>query len=406
MIPRFKPSVGRAELAALARHAPGAVPAFERAFAACFEAREALAFSYGRTALWAFFKALGIDDAEVVVPAYTCSVVAHAVTLSGNRCRFVDIDLTDYNMNLDEVEAAITDRTRAVVATHLFGYPLDVDRLRAIVGDAERRIGHKIWIVQDCAHAFGARWKGRLVCNEGDVALFGLNISKMMTSIFGGVLTFGDAEVAGRVRSWRDANLRRPSTLKSLQRRVYLLAAAAAFQETAYSVVRWLQDETPLLDSLAKAYHRDDLIHFPPDYADRMLDVEAAVGLVQLGRYPDFERRRQQNACYHAEQLVVPEGWQLPPIVDGATYSHYPVRVPDRQSVVRRFLGRGVQLGEVIDYSVPHLATYLGDAGTERYPNSLRCSQHTINLPIHPDLTDAQRDAVVGAVRAESLGQA
>lgn len=401
MIPRFKPSIGRAELAALLRPAPGAVAEFERAFAARFEATEAVAFSYGRTALWAFLKAHGLDDIEVVLPAYTCSVVAHAVTLSGNHCRFVDINLSDYNMRLDQVSEAMTERTRVVVATHLFGYPLAVDSLKAIVTDAERRFGHKVWVIQDCAHAFGARWQGRLVCNAGDTGLFGLNISKTITSIFGGMLTFTDVAVAQRVRAWRDLNLNSPSHAKALQRRAYLVAAAAAFSDRGYAAVRWLQDETPLLDSLAKAYHRDELIHFPPDYADRMLDVEASVGLVQLGRYTDFEHRRQRHAGYYGEHLVAPEGWELPPLIDGATYSHYAVRVPDRRGVARRFLAQGVQLGEVIDYSVPDLKTYAG-AGSGRFHNSLRCSQEVVNLPIHPDMTDEQLAVVAGAVRAEA----
>src|SRR5258708_9409551 len=107
MIPRFKPALGAAEL--LAALAPGgaSVEAFERKFACVFDAREAIAYSYGRSALWSFFKALGIERAEVILPAYGCVVVAHAVVLSGNSCRFVDVSLRDYNMDLDQVDRAI-----------------------------------------------------------------------------------------------------------------------------------------------------------------------------------------------------------------------------------------------------------------------------------------------------------
>ena len=121
------------------------------------------------------------------MPAYTCSVVAHAVVASGNRPRFVDIALPDYNMDLDCVEAALSERTGAVIATHLFGYPLDVSRLQEIVSAAEARFGTRIAIIQDCAHSFEARFDGRSVSRAGDVAFYGLNISKIMTSIFGGM---------------------------------------------------------------------------------------------------------------------------------------------------------------------------------------------------------------------------
>ena len=157
MIPRFKPYLGIEELLAAIAPDKGSVEKFEEEFARVFDGKYALAFSYGRSALWALFKSLDIQDAEIIMPAYTCVVVAHAIVLSGNRPRFVDITLHDYNMDLNQVADAINKKTKAIVATHLFGYPLDVDRLAEIVRKAETRIGHKILVIHDCAHSFGAR---------------------------------------------------------------------------------------------------------------------------------------------------------------------------------------------------------------------------------------------------------
>ncbi|MEG3603668.1 MAG: DegT/DnrJ/EryC1/StrS family aminotransferase, partial [Verrucomicrobiota bacterium] len=136
---------------------------FESEFAEKFEAVDAVAFPYGRSAQWAFLKALEIENAEILMPSYTCSVVAHAVTLSGNKPKFVDIDLHDYNMNLQQAESLINERTRGIIATHTFGYPQDLERLERMVENAEKRFGHKIWLMQDCCHAFGAQWRGRTV---------------------------------------------------------------------------------------------------------------------------------------------------------------------------------------------------------------------------------------------------
>ncbi|MFP5379715.1 MAG: DegT/DnrJ/EryC1/StrS family aminotransferase, partial [Vicinamibacteria bacterium] len=134
MIPRLRPAFGAAELAAALRPGgPDDVEGFEREFAARFGAAEAVAFPYGRSALWAFLQAVGLHDAEVIAPSYTCVVVQHAMVLSGNVPRFVDNTLADYNMDLDQVAAAINERTGAIVATHLFGFPLDLDRFGAIV---------------------------------------------------------------------------------------------------------------------------------------------------------------------------------------------------------------------------------------------------------------------------------
>jgi perosamine synthetase len=396
MIPRFKPYVNKDELLALFHLQRDAVLYFESEFARTFEARYALAFPYGRSGLWALFRVMGIKEAEVIMPAYTCVVVAHAIVLSGNIPRFVDITLYDYNMDLSRVEAAINEHTRAVVATHLFGYPLNVDRLGEIVCAAEARFGHKIWVIQDCAHAFGARWQGKLVCNGGDAALFGLNISKMMTSIFGGMITTNSPELYEKLRIFRDRCSVQPSWLKRIRRFLYLLVVYPAFNEHAYGLVHWLQEETPLLDQLTKAYHLDDRIHFPPDYLDQMIGLEAKVGLVQLRKYAEIVRRRQENAHYCDQHLQGVSGLELPPLVKGATYSHYVVRVPDRKAIMVAMRQRGVQLGELIQYSIPHMTVYRRYAnGVSKFPNSLCCSCSTVNLPIHPGLSQSQLEEIV-----------
>lgn len=380
MIPRFRPSLGPPEFFALLRRNRGAVARFEEQFARSFEAREAISFPYGRSALRAFLEAVGVRDAEVVMPAYTCSVVAHAITLSGNRPAFVDIRLDDYNMDLDLLPAAINENTRAVIATHLFGFPLDLDRLEAIVSDAEKRHGRKIWLVQDCAHSFGARWRGRMVCSSGDAALYGLNISKTITSIFGGMLTFREPGLAAPVRALRDERARKPGFLKPWKRRLYLAAAHAAFSETIYGLTWRIENKTALLDGLARAYHLDDKIHFPPDHLDRMLDVEAAVGLEQLEKYPAIIAARREAARWYNHNLPRRAGWVLPPMVDGATWSHYVVRVPDRRAVTLEFARRGIHLGELIQYSVPRLPGYREISW--RCPNADLASRTTVNFPL------------------------
>jgi dTDP-4-amino-4,6-dideoxygalactose transaminase len=394
MIPRLKPFLDHREFLALFKSNPNAVSEFEQAFARAFGVKQAIAYPYGRSALWAFLKTLDIHDAEIIQPAYTCVVVAHATLLSGNRPRFVDVSLYDYNMNLDQVESAINERTRLILATHLFGYPLDVNRLDDIVRRAEARYGHKIWVIQDCAHSFGGEWQGRAVVKAGDVALFGLNISKMITSIFGGMLTTNDENLASRLRQWRDANFTHPSWVKAFQRRLYLMAIYPAFNNTLYGFVHWLQEETPLLNRLTKAYHLDEKVHFPPDYQEQMLPVEANVGLAQLGKLQEILRARRENARYYSEHLQGVSGLTLPPLVDGATYSHYVVRVKDRLSVMKALARKGIQLGQLIEYSIPSMPAYSRYIGNEDFPNSLCASRSMINLPVHTHVSATDRSQI------------
>lgn len=380
MIPRFKPSLNWREILTLFRFNSGAVEKFEQDFAEKFQAIDAIAFPYGRSAQWAFLKALSVENAEVIMPAYTCSVVAHAITLSGNKPRFIDIDLQDYNMNLDLAEAAINERTRAIIATHTFGYPQDLDRLETMVKKAEEKYGHKIWLMQDCCHAFGAEWKGRMVGTSGDVAVYAFNISKLMTSIFGGMLTFQDKDLAQKVRNWRDANYRKPSIYKSLKRKLYLIAAYMAFSEKVYGFIWWLQEKTSLLNKLTKSYHLDEKIHFPPDFKDKMLNCEAAVGLEQLKKYSDMITKRRNKAKKYDERLEKRPDWVFPPIIDGATYSHYTVRVPNRAEIINEFAEKKIQLGELIQYSVPKLKCY---RNSDHCPIADSVSKQTINFPLN-----------------------
>jgi len=394
MIPRLKPYLGKEEILTIFKNRKHAVQRFEQAFAEQFHANYAVAFPYGRSALWAFFKAMGIKDAEIVQPAYTCSVVAHATVLSGNIPVFVDIDLTDYNMNLDQFADAINEHTRAVIPTHLFGYPMDIDRVQKIVKNAEAKYRHKIYIIQDCAHSFDARFKGKPVVNAGDGTIFGLGISKQITSIFGGVFSTSNEVIAKKVRDFRDRNFRKPPWEKSLLRYLYLLAVYPAFQPAIYGLIYWIQEKTPFLNCLTKAYHLDEKIHFPPDYLDQMTNIEALVGLEQLKKYTTVRSKRIEIAKKYFSEIHSTSKWVLPPEIDGATYSHFVIRTDARDRLLESFASHGIQLGQLIEYSMPHQSAYKIYTKDKLFPNSYLCSNSMINLPIYPNSSNINIDRI------------
>lgn len=384
MIPRFKPWLGWPELHALFKPNKGAVERFEKAFAQKFEAVDAVAFPYGRSAQWAFFKALGIQDAEIIMPAYTCSVVAHAVSLSGNTPRFIDIEPADFNMNLDEAEATINEHTRVIIATHTFGHPQNLDRLEGMAKRAQEKYGHKVWLMQDCCHAFGAEWNGRMIGTSGDVAVYALNISKMITSIFGGMLTFQDQLLADKVRAWRDANFQPAGWIKGIKRRLYLMAVYVAFNEKIYGFTWWLQKKTPLLNRFTKAYHLDDKIQFPPDFLNRMAAVEAAVGLENLKRYSKIIHDRLDNARGLIAYYSKKSEYRVPPYIEGSTYSHFTVLVTNRCAAKEDHKNLGIELGELIQYSIPSTVPYVNTKNQAVISDSI--SKSVVNIPLHKNL--------------------
>ena len=389
MYPRFRPNLSRKELSLIIKNNSGAINVFEKEFANKFEAVDAVAFPYGRSAQWAFFKSLNITNSEIIMPAYTCSVVAHAVTLSKNTPVFIDINLNDYNMKLNDIYKVVTEKTKVIIATHTFGYPQNTDLINEIRDAVERKYGHKVWVMQDCCHCFGAKWNNKYVGNEGDVGVYAFNTSKILTCVFGGILTFTNIELANKVRAWRDENFKSPSIIKNIKRRLYLLLVYLLFKDQTYDTIWFLKNKTNILKHLTDKYHLDNNIHFPPDHLDTMLDFEAAVGIEQLKKYQDIIKIRRSNAKWYSNALKDKLHWVLPPLSEGATYSHYTIRVPNRDEIIDQYAKQGIEIGNIIQYSIPELPKYSNNK--QQFPNSKHASQTSINLQMYRSINDKER---------------
>lgn len=375
MIPRFKPSLGWGELIAAFRFSrKDDVQRFEQAFAKKMQQRHAIAFPYGRTGLMLLLEAMGLKGREIICPAYTCVVVPHAIVFSGNEPVFIDCNEGDFNMDIDKASKTITDKTGAIIATSIFGYPADLDKLSEI-----RQMFPHIKIIQDCAHSFAAEWKGCPVHKAGDAAIFGLNISKIITSIFGGMVTTDNDELAVRLKNLRDERLKPATFMKSLRRLFYLLSVYLAFWEPIYSYVNRLE-RSGLLNKFV-TYYDENVIDMPSDYLKMMSNVEARVGLVQLEKYDNIIRKRKEVALTWRKKLNRIKDIVLPPDVKGATYSHFVCLVKDRDAMLEEYMKKGVQLGTLIDYSIPYMKAYVKWKKGE-YPISLEYSHSTVNFPV------------------------
>jgi perosamine synthetase len=393
MIPRFRPALGLKELAAIIPSGnPSDIEAFEKAFAARMGQRHAISFPYGRTGLLLLLRALGIKDATIVCPAYTCVVVQHAIVLSGNRPVFVDSGL-DANMNLDLAEAEIRPDTRAIIATSIFGHPVDLDRL-----DELKRRHPGVIVVQDCAHSFIAEWNGKPVHRGGKAALFAMNASKMMSSIFGGMITTDDDDLAYRLLVERSRDIAAPPSIKSIARALYVMALYPAFWPPLYGLTERLR-QSGLLDRFTR-YYSEDIIDMPSDYLVGLTNIEARIGLVQVSRLERFVSARRAYADYYRRHLAdMPAlAWiSAPP---GSSFSHIAARVFDKNKVMTAAFARGIQLGEIIEYSVPEMKAYRAmSAGQGPFPISGQLARQTINLPVFGDYDASLAEKVVQVMR-------
>jgi perosamine synthetase len=369
MIPRFDPSIGLKEFIRIFLPArKDAIQIFEDQFSREMSQGYALAFPYGRTALAILLEALDIRGKEIITPAYTCVVVPHAIVYSGNFPVFVDSCAEDYNIDLDLVESAISERTAAVIATSIFGNPINLNKIR----DFKKRYPH-IHIIQDCAHSYGAEWEGVKVNTEGIAAIFGLNISKIMTSVFGGMFTTDSRDLYLKVKHLRDSKLAPTGIIKSIKRRIYLFATFFAFSKLIYSFVN-LMERKGLLNYFVK-YFDENKVDMPRDYLFEMTRFEAEVGIVQLGRYKEIIKSRREIG-YQYDQIFSKKK------VVGKTFSHYPLLVQNRNEVLEKAIAHGYQLGTVINYSCNVMKVYSNCKFYSKNDNVKFFRSHVINLPM------------------------
>ena len=389
MIPRLKPYFDHKELAAIISCNRNATRDFENKLAAKFKAGYGVAFLYGRSGLYALLKCLGITHSEVIVPAYTCVVVANAVVYSGNTPRFVDVSLDNYNMDLDILEKAINDRTRAIVGTSLFGYPYDVDRLKDII----KRSGRDILLIQDCAHSFGTEYKDELLCNKGDAALFAFSITKPISSVYGGMITTNSEEIYKKLKKYRDENFTEPSLGQNLKMLSLFLTTYAAFFDPFYGFVDFLERRTAVLDPIAK-YYREDAIDMPEDYMNKLPSLNAGIGSIQLDKYDGIKKRRRVIAKFYHDALESIKALKPPLLIEGATYLYCVSMVERKEKLIEYMRKNGVQIGSYIEYAIPCMKAYEKYRSGD-YPNAYMCSRNIINLPSHPSLSEADLSKIV-----------
>jgi dTDP-4-amino-4,6-dideoxygalactose transaminase len=173
--------------------------AFEQEFAAYQQARYGIAVTNGTAALEVVMAALGIGlGDEVIVPDFTFVATASAVLFANALPVLVDIDPQTYCIDPDQVEAAITERTRAIIAVHMGGHPADLDRL----GEIAQK--HNLRLVEDSSHAHGSEWKGRKIGAIGDAGTFSFQASKLMTAGEGGMIVTNDDNIERLLRSTHD----------------------------------------------------------------------------------------------------------------------------------------------------------------------------------------------------------
>ena len=352
-IPAARPIIGDDERAAVdAVLASGGmaqgpqVAAFEDEFSAqVVSGVNCIAVNSGTSAQHLAMLAMGIGPGdEVIVPSFTFAATANSVALTGATPVFVDIEPAHFCLDPRAARAAVTERTRGIMPVHLYGHPAAMDEFAAIAQE------HGLLLIEDAAQAHAAALHDRPVGTWGNAGSFSFYPTKNMTSGEGGMVTTASADVARTVRLLRNQG-----------------------QERRYE---------------------NEIVGFN----NRMTDIHAAIGRVQLTKLAGWTAQRQRNAAFLDANL---SGVVIPPVAPGArhVYHQYTIRVvdQDRDEFARQLHERGV--GSGVYYPIPNHRLPAFDRKLD-LPETERAARQCLSLPVHPSLTEDDLTRIVEAVNS------
>jgi dTDP-4-amino-4,6-dideoxygalactose transaminase len=297
---------------------------------------------------------IGAGD-EVITPAMSFVATANVIVRVGARPVFVDVDLDTRNMDFDQVQAAITARTRAILPVHLTGLPVDMDRLYAI---AQR---HRLRVIEDAAQAMGSAWRGRRIGSFGDLVCFSFHPNKNITTIEGGCVVGGSPQEVSQLELHRFHGQRKGAA-----------------------------DEVDTLFAGGKA---------------NLSDVAARVGLGQLASLERFNLRRAELAARYFRLWAHDAPVRLPARGDeGHNWHMFAPLLPlerlriSRLGFIERMAERGIGVGVHYASAIHLFTAYRGLGYREgQFPNAERIGRETVTLPLFPAMELSDVDRVVEA---------
>jgi dTDP-4-amino-4,6-dideoxygalactose transaminase len=329
------------------------VKAFEGQLSHLCGNRPVIALNSGTAALEMALRLCDIGPGdEVITTPLSWVATANVILTVGARPVFVDVDPITRNIDLDLVEAAITNKTRAIVPVYLAGLPVDLDKLYALAAE------HKLRVIEDAAQAIGSSWKGEAIGARGDFIAFSFHPNKNLTTIEGGALVVPDEAVAQRARLMR---------LQGVDR------SGEDGMDVAELGFKW-----------------------------NLTDVAARIGLGQLQHLDAFTRRRREIARLYFESLDPALGCEMPPAgFEQSNWHMFQVLLPPempRPDFIKGMREAGIGIG--VHYPAMHLFALYRALGWKEgdCPHAERIGRSIVTLPLFPAMRDKDVDRVCAAM--------
>jgi len=331
---------------------------FEKEFAEFSGSKYAVALGNGTLALDVAFKALNIKNGdEVVVTSRTFIASISSIVNAGAVPVFSDVDLSSQNITSESIRSVITDKTKAIVCVHLAGWPCDMDEIMAIANE------HDLYVIEDCAQAHGAKYKGKSVGSIGHIGCWSFCQDKIMTTGGeGGMVTTNDESLWRKMWAYKDHG-------KSYE---------AVYEREHPEGFRWLHES------------------FGTNW--RMTEIQAAIGRIQLKRMPDWHRKRLNNANRIWNTARQCKGLRVPTIpdhIEHAAYKCYVFVKGDvelRDKIMMEINEKGVPCysGSCSEVYLEKAFDNTGFRPKERLPVAKELGETSLMFLVHPTLTEEE----------------
>ncbi|ACA85956.1 DegT/DnrJ/EryC1/StrS family aminotransferase [Shewanella woodyi] len=348
---------------------------FEKEFAAWSGCKHAIALSNGTLALDLALKALNVADGdEVITTPRTFLASASSIVTAGASPVFADVDLNSQAITAESIEAVLTEKTKAVIVVHLAGMPAEMDAIMALSAK------HGFYVIEDCAQAHGAKYKGRSVGSIGHIGAWSFCQDKIMTTGGeGGMVTTNDKALWQEMWSYKDHG-------KSFD---------AIYNREHPPGFRWLHDS------------------FGTNW--RMTELQGVLGRIQLGRMKGWTVARQTNGKAIDEavsDLAVVRGVDVPEHIEHAEYKHYLFVCPQylKEGWTRDLIVETINSKGVPAYQGSCSEVYLEKAfdntswrPSKRLPNAVELGETSLMFLVHPTLTQVEIDKTCEVIRSVLL---
>ncbi len=396
MIPRRKPRIYKGETKDILKllfskkvREGKYIKEFEKEFANYIGTKYAIAVSSGRKGMELILESLKLKEGdEVIIPAYTLKDLIYIIQSKGLKVRLVDIDINSFNMNPDLIEPKITQKTRIIIATHLFGLPCQMEKILNIARK------YDIYIIEDCTHSLGAEYKGKKTGTFGIAGFFSLEAIKPINTFGGGIITTNNSEIANFIRKKiKDYTF---DEKKLFSKIFYVYLENLLIRTQLFSLINLLFISEFTKRILSKVY-----LSFHSKVRARntkFTNLQAFLGIKQLKDLDEKNQMRKKIALKLTKKLeklkpsLIPQKFE-----EGRIFYFYVVRVLKNnvEDLRRKLLLSGIDAG--IKEEITDNCSLIGNI-KDTCPFTDKVFNSAVQLPIYDDLKDKDLNRIVSTL--------